>query len=487
MDYTTGWKIEKKWILSCGSLAVIAFFLAIVYMYTLQHTVTRYRVIIGMEAVGTVSSPNVVWDWFEQKKTWTKQQYPTVQAEAKLADLQFIEEREYKAAYDNSGVIAELEKRIRTQMKGVQIRIDDKPLGVVKDEAAAQQLLEQVKQKMSKASTNGKVRILSESASSGVVTASATESEHKLEENMTPMFESVQFVQKVDFVSLEIKPEDIGDSDAMLRKVETGDVQPFKYKVVSGDCVSCIAYKLKINKQVIYDNNPWIKNNLIRVGDVLDLTVLQPLLSVKTIEKRIESFEVPYEVAYVEDSTMKAGLKETLFPGETGLKEVTYLTTRINGDFKEEMAAAETILRPSVQAIVRKGTKVIPGVGTGTLAWPIYRAKLTSEFGKRWGAFHPGTDMVSENKTIMAADHGKTVFAGWKNGYGNCIIIDHQNGLSTLYGHLSKLSVSEGEIVQKGEKIGIMGTTGNSTGVHLHFEVHKGDEQENPLNYLGSL
>ncbi|NOU97074.1 peptidoglycan DD-metalloendopeptidase family protein [Paenibacillus sp. LMG 31456] len=483
MDYTTGWKMEKKLVLSCGSLAVFALFCSIVYMYMLQHTVTRYRVIVGMEEVGTVSSPNVVWDWFEQKKTWTKLQYPMVQAEAKLADLQFIEEREYKATFDNSGVITELEKRIRTQMKGVQIRIDGKPLGLVKDEAAAQELLEQVKQKMSKNSSKGQVRILSEPSGS----AAETTEDQKTADETFPRFESIQFVQNIDFVSLEVKPEDIGDSGAMLKKIETGDVQPLKYKVVSGDCVSCIAYKLKINKQVIYDNNPWIKNNLIRIGDVLDLTVLQPLLSVKTIEKRTESFEMPYEVAYVEDSSMKAGLKETLVPGEAGLKEVTYLTTRINGEFKEETAAAESILRLSVQAIVRKGTKVIPGVGTGSFAWPIYRAKLTSEFGKRWGAFHPGTDMVSENKTIMAADNGKTVFAGWKNGYGNCIIIDHQNGFSTLYGHLSKLSVSEGELVQKGEKIGIMGATGNSTGVHLHFEVHKGDGQENPLNYLGSL
>jgi murein DD-endopeptidase MepM/ murein hydrolase activator NlpD len=468
--------MEKKLVISCGSLAVIALFFSIAYVYMLGHTVTRYRVLAGTEALGAVSHPSVVLGWLEQKKTLTKLQYPSVQAELKLAELQFLEEREYKAAYDDQSVITELEKRAKIQMKGVQIRIEDKPLGFVKDEAAAQELLNQVKQKFTKANSKGKVRIMS---ASGEVQEEA--------ESSPVVVESVQFVQKVELATMDVKPEDIGDTDAMMKTIETGDVQPLKYRVLPGDCISCIAYKFKISKQVIYDNNPSIKNNLIRVGDVLDLTVLQPLLSVKTVEKRAETIEVPYEVSYVEDATMKAGLKETIVPGENGLKEVTYLTTRINGEFKEEAAAAETIIRPSTKAVVKKGTKIIPGVGTGTFAWPVYRAKLTSDYGKRWGRFHPGTDMVSESTTIMAADHGKTVFAGWKNGYGRCIIIDHQNGYSTLYGHLSKLEVNEGEVVQKGEKIGIMGTTGNSTGVHLHFEVRRGEEQENPLNYLGSL
>jgi murein DD-endopeptidase MepM/ murein hydrolase activator NlpD len=486
VDFTTGWLIRHRMMISCGGLAFLALVLSLIYIFMLQQTVTRYRVITGTEALGSVSSPNVVWEWLERKKREISLEHPTVQAEVKLAELHFVEEREYKAAYDNSVVIAELEKRTYVQLNGVQISIDGRPLGFVRDEAAAQALLDQVKRKYMNGGLKGKVRVLStgESRQPAQLTSTAQLAPDSGKDDS--VIESVQFVQKVELAKLEVNPARISDGGELLNIIETGGVQPLKYKVQPGDCISCIAYKFHISNQVIYDNNPSIKNNLIRAGEELDLTVLQPLLSVKTLEKRVETVEVPYEIAYIEDPTLKAGLKETVAPGENGLKEVTYVTTKINGEFKEEAAAGEKILIPMIQAVMRRGTKVIPGVGTGTFAWPVYRAKLTSEFGKRWGAFHPGTDMVSDNTAIMAADHGKTVFAGWKTGYGNCIMIDHQNGFSTLYGHLSKIAVKEGEMVQKGEKIGVMGTTGNSTGVHLHFEVRKGEAQENPLHYLGS-
>jgi murein DD-endopeptidase MepM/ murein hydrolase activator NlpD len=461
--------------ISLGSLAAVTLFVSIAYVYMLQHTVTRYRVMTGTEAVGTVSSPDLVWDWLVRKQAAAKEQYPMLQAEVRLNDLRFIEEREYKAAYDNAGTLAALETRLRLQLRAVQIQIEGKPLGFVRDEAAAQELLNQVKLKLSNKSAANKVRILSPAEPAPEAAAPPA------------VVESAQFMQKVEFVTLDARPEDISQPEELIGKIETGGTQPLKHRVVAGDCISCIAYKYKISQQVIYDNNPWIKNNLIRVGQELDLTVVQPLLSVQTVEKRTERFELPYDTSYIEDASMTAGTRETVAPGQSGLKEVIYLTTRINGEFKEEKAAEEKIIRPSVSAIVRKGTKVTQGVGTGAWVWPVYKAKLTSDFGKRWGSFHPGADMVSDNRAIMASDHGKVVFAGWKSGYGNCIIVDHQNGYSTLYGHLSKIQVKKDKLVQKGEKIGVMGTTGNSTGVHLHFEVRKGEAQLNPLNYLGRL
>jgi murein DD-endopeptidase MepM/ murein hydrolase activator NlpD len=96
---------------------------------------------------------------------------------------------------------------------------------------------------------------------------------------------------------------------------------------------------------------------------------------------------------------------------------------------------------------------------------------------------HKGVDLVG-GKTIKAADGGKVIFAGVKNGYGNAIIIDHQNGYKSLYGHLSKISVQQGDAVEQGEKIGVMGDTGHSFGVHLHFEVLKNGRNVNPMSYL---
>ena len=110
---------------------------------------------------------------------------------------------------------------------------------------------------------------------------------------------------------------------------------------------------------------------------------------------------------------------------------------------------------------------------------------LTSAFGSRWGRVHNGIDIGGEDGTeILAADSGRVVYAGWLDGYGNCVTIDHENGFETAYAHCSELVISEGEYVAQGQKIAHMGSTGNSTGPHLHFEVKKDGEYLDPLNYV---
>jgi murein DD-endopeptidase MepM/ murein hydrolase activator NlpD len=143
------------------------------------------------------------------------------------------------------------------------------------------------------------------------------------------------------------------------------------------------------------------------------------------------------------------------------------------------------VLTEPVPHIVVKGTKEIPSRGTGNLAWPTVGGYISSEQGQRWGRFHKGIDIARpSNRTIKAADNGKVVSAGYDGGYGNKIVIDHQNGLRTVYAHLDSIGVSVGQTVSQGSAIGVMGSTGNSTGVHLHFEVYKNGALQNPSNYL---
>ena len=98
---------------------------------------------------------------------------------------------------------------------------------------------------------------------------------------------------------------------------------------------------------------------------------------------------------------------------------------------------------------------------------------------------HKGLDIARpSNRSILAADNGVVVSAGADGSFGNKIVINHNNGLKTLYAHLSSIDVSVGQTVEKGSKIGVMGSTGNSTGIHLHFEVHKNGVFQNPLNYV---
>jgi murein DD-endopeptidase MepM/ murein hydrolase activator NlpD len=118
-----------------------------------------------------------------------------------------------------------------------------------------------------------------------------------------------------------------------------------------------------------------------------------------------------------------------------------------------------------------------------TAAWvnPNPTAVITSCFGQRWGRLHAGVDLAAPDGTpIVAAGAGVVVRAGIAEGYGNAVLIDHGNGYLTHYGHLSKITVSVGQHVAAGEQIGNEGSTGHSTGPHLHFEVHQGFYQ-NPI------
>jgi murein DD-endopeptidase MepM/ murein hydrolase activator NlpD len=124
-----------------------------------------------------------------------------------------------------------------------------------------------------------------------------------------------------------------------------------------------------------------------------------------------------------------------------------------------------------------------PSSGSG-LAWPL-SGPITSPFGPRWGSFHPGIDIgVPTGTPIHAAAAGTVVWCGWMSGYGNLVMIDHHNGLATLYGHQSRIAASCGEEVTTGELIGYVGCTGFCTGPHLHFEVRLNGTPVDPLGYL---
>ena len=128
--------------------------------------------------------------------------------------------------------------------------------------------------------------------------------------------------------------------------------------------------------------------------------------------------------------------------------------------------------------------------GTGQLAAPV-NAPITSDFGWRihpiYGTsrLHAGTDFgVDEGTPVHAADGGVVVEAGWISGYGYTVIIDHGNGISTLYAHNSDVAVSPGQTVSKGQVVSYSGNTGGSTGPHLHFEVRINGEPTDPMGYL---
>lgn len=132
--------------------------------------------------------------------------------------------------------------------------------------------------------------------------------------------------------------------------------------------------------------------------------------------------------------------------------------------------------------------------GNGRMAWPVPKGTIvTSPFGYRTHPisgkrkFHTGVDLGGSGiygTPIVAADDGAVIFTGWNGGYGNCVIVDHGGGYTTLYAHASSLKAETGKTVKRGETIALVGSTGNSTGPHLHFEVRINGQYQNPLPYI---
>lgn len=155
---------------------------------------------------------------------------------------------------------------------------------------------------------------------------------------------------------------------------------------------------------------------------------------------------------------------------------------------EDEMIALSKQLEKQITALMDTTTKYAGGI----MKWPTPGyTRISSPYGMRIHPIykvkkmHTGIDIdAPSGATIVAANSGKVILAGWNGGYGNCVIIDHGDGIATLYGHQSKILVSVGDKVKKGETIGKVGSTGLSTGPHLHFEVRKNGKTTNPRNYV---
>jgi murein DD-endopeptidase MepM/ murein hydrolase activator NlpD len=152
-------------------------------------------------------------------------------------------------------------------------------------------------------------------------------------------------------------------------------------------------------------------------------------------------------------------------------------------DGLEEQSAALAARIREVQQQASSGPVTVRS-GSGVLSWPV-SGPVTSGFGLRWGRMHEGIDIaVGMGTTVRAAAAGTVIYAGWMGGYGNLVVVDHGNGLSTAYAHNSSLAVGVGQSVAAGDVVSYSGSTGNSTGPHVHFEVRVDGSAVDPLGYL---
>ncbi|MDD7796266.1 peptidoglycan DD-metalloendopeptidase family protein [Clostridium sp. 'White wine YQ'] len=208
-----------------------------------------------------------------------------------------------------------------------------------------------------------------------------------------------------------------------------------------------------------------------------------PLIKIDIVVKNIVNEEIPPSTKIVSTKDLYWGESNTV-QGKAGTKEVLRDLTYENGVVISEQRISEKVITKATDSIIYKGAKDPISSGVAFLD-PPSRGGITSSYGARWGSKHHGIDIAGNTgDPIEAAFDGTVADTGYNSIYGKMIVIDHGKGVETVYGHCSKILVSAGEKIKKGDLIGRIGTTGRSTGPHLHFELRVNGEAINPIKYV---
>ncbi len=298
-------------------------------------------------------------------------------------------------------------------------------------------------------------------------------------------YETIGFAENVQIEEINTKIGNIQKEESALDYMLTGAFEVKTYSVKSGDTFNQIAKDCRLAPEELQASNPKIDPAKLQIDQELVINRVCPVLTVETTEVAEYKEAIEYEITYEETSSLYKGEKTVKSAGVKGERKVVAQIVRHNGlEVNRNVLSSEVISEPKAQ-VVLQGTKDLPPlIGTGSFTYPT-RGRLTSGFGTRWGRMHNGIDLAAPTGTkIRAADGGVVVSAGWEGALGYCVRIDHGGNKTTVYGHCSKLLVKKGDRVYKDQHIANIGSTGRSTGPHLHFEVHVNGVPKNPLKYL---
>ncbi|MFP5116275.1 peptidoglycan DD-metalloendopeptidase family protein [Bacillaceae bacterium C204] len=382
----------------------------------------------------------------------------------------------FPIAEDETETVRTIRNIFQLQTEATAIMIDGKSVAYVDNQTSAEEVMKKLIHQYVPEDQLAELKARKDSGNSTLPA---------LKENETRLLD-LRLSKNVSFSNEDTAPRKIMSAEEAVTFLQKGTLEEKKYVIQKGDVLETIAHDHHMKLADILAMNPGLTGDkLIKIGQKINMTVPKPFIEV-IVEKEVnKKEEIPFKKKVVEDKSLLKGKTKVKQEGKIGARTVTYKISEQNGVTLNKDEVNETILEQPVNEIIIKGTKVIPSRGDGTFAWPTVGGYVSSKQGPRWGKMHKGIDIAGpSNRTIKAADNGVIVSAGWGGGYGNKIVIDHRNGFRTLYGHMSSLKVRAGQTVSKGSAIGVMGATGDATGVHLHFEVYKNGSLVNPLSYL---
>ena len=327
--------------------------------------------------------------------------------------------------------------------------------------------------------------------------------------------ETMSFIGEQSTVYGLYAVEKILTSEEFRNRISSEDYKSLVYTVDEDDTLQSILKKYKMTEERFMELNSGFDGSLTE-GSTVVVEKLQPVLRVKSLVVSSYEKDIAYSTITEKDPSLYVGTSKVKVEGVNGKQKITQQITYVDGNETARTIINKETLREPTNKVVLVGTKVTTttkkptqktkktgggsnytntapanssNVGTGRFTWPVPGVNhVSSYYGPRWGRFHKGIDITQGGvygRTIVAADTGTvTTVSRTSGGYGLHVIITHSNGYSTVYAHCSSVMVSAGQRVSKGQAIARVGSTGNSTGPHLHFEVRKNGSHTNPMNYF---
>ena len=431
-----------------------------------------FHIYVANQYIGSVANEASVQQVIRQKEHEASNQYKDFKINAG-SDLTIIPEQVFTADANEEQTLKDLQEAITVQAQAYSLQVGDKIVASLKDQRDFDAVIDGLKlqyvtQKQLDELKNNTTTSLPELNRDEIRLVDVT-----LSANITGQ-------------EISVDPAEIITAQEAVQLLQTGSAQQETYTVKAGDVLGSIANAHGLSTVEILQLNPSLTaTSILQIGQQLNVTVEKPYVSVKAVYEKKKIEAIDFAKIIEEDETMLKGEKVVKQEGTNGKKEVSYLITEENGIRTERVQTAEEVIVEPENRVVIVGTKVIPSVGTGTFAWPVNGGYISSQMGHRWGRYHYGIDIARPSDyTIKASDNGVVKTTSKHATYGNYIVIDHNNGYETLYAHLSQIDVTVGQVVGQGTAIAVMGSTGRSTGTHLHFEIHKNGTEVNPIPYL---
>ncbi len=294
---------------------------------------------------------------------------------------------------------------------------------------------------------------------------------------------AISFAEKVKVKEEKVPVKKLVAGEEAYDLIRTGTSNPEKYIVKEGDNLWLIARRNDMYVDDIVKANGLTTENL-QLEQELILVKSKPYINVIAQVKGEKTEVIPYQTKVIVDKNSPASIRIKQ-EGQNGERQIAYTASKRNGVIEKTNVIEEKILKAAVDKVIIKGNRVTQiasrgGSGSGSLDWPTY-GRITQYYRSGHRAIDIGGNT---GQAIRAADSGYVSFTGYQGGYGKLVVLDHNNGIVTKYAHCSSINVSTGQRVGKGETIAAVGSTGRSTGPHLHFEVLVNGSPTNPLNYL---